>query len=213
MDPISCLASSLGRNDEEPNIALACAITEHGDAEAVATLIGALGGKLKAVRSDAIKVLYEIGTLRPDLIEPYTATFVQMLASRENRLVWGAMTALDAITDVDPEAIAAVLPALETAAVAGSVITNDRYTSILAKLNSRREYREAVFPLLLAQLRSAPVNQLPMYAEVAALSVLPDQVAALVAVLNDRLEDVPQEAKRRRIVMVLRRHDAKSAHP
>lgn len=204
MDPISLLASSLGRNDEEPNIELAHAIVGRDDVEAVASLVDALGGKAKAVRSDAIKVLYEIGEKNPDLITPYAATFVNLTSSRENRLVWGAMSALDAIADVDPDAVAGALPTLHAAASVGSVITNDRYTSILAKLNAYSGHRETVFPLLLAQLQRAPINQLPMYAEFAAGTISPDQIPDLTARLTERLEDVPQETKRRRIVKVLR---------
>jgi hypothetical protein len=48
----------------------------------------------KKVQADCIKVLYEVGYLDPTLIAGYAGDFVQLLRSKNNRLVWGGMIAL-----------------------------------------------------------------------------------------------------------------------
>ncbi|NUQ06049.1 MAG: hypothetical protein HUU31_19320 [Anaerolineae bacterium] len=44
-------------------------------------------------------MLYEIGYAVPDLIADYAADFLALLGSRDNRMVWGGMTALGVIAD------------------------------------------------------------------------------------------------------------------
>ncbi|HRH38307.1 MAG TPA: hypothetical protein PK760_08175, partial [Flavobacteriales bacterium] len=68
MSAISLLASSLGRRDEQPNIALAEAIAARKDHKAVTQLVDVVRAKDKALRSDAIKALYEVGERSPELI-------------------------------------------------------------------------------------------------------------------------------------------------
>ena len=36
---------------------------------------------------DCMKVLYKLGTRKPELIAPYTDVFIDLLASKNNRLV------------------------------------------------------------------------------------------------------------------------------
>src|SRR5690349_22821742 len=48
-------------------------------------------------RSDSIKVLYEIGTEKPALIAKHSQVFTKLLQSKNNRMQWGAMAALDAV--------------------------------------------------------------------------------------------------------------------
>src|SRR5438045_9754024 len=98
MSVLDKLSSSFGRRDEKPNQELAGQIAAKNDAKAIKELIELLHDKNKNVQSDAIKVLYEIGEKKPELISKYAKEFVKFLDSTNNRLQWGAMTALDAIT-------------------------------------------------------------------------------------------------------------------
>ncbi len=61
MGVLDKLASALGRRDEAPNEELARAIAASADPGAVAELVSGLSNKDKAIQSDCIKVLYEIG--------------------------------------------------------------------------------------------------------------------------------------------------------
>ncbi|MDA4113215.1 MAG: hypothetical protein OK474_04130 [Thaumarchaeota archaeon] len=157
------------------------------------------------MQSDCIKVLYEIGELRPSLIADFRANFVELLGSKNNRMVWGAMTALDTITLEDPGAVYATLARIVAAADGGSVITKDHAVSIMIKLCSIEQYSNKTFPMLLDQLRRCSTNQLPMYAEKAIPIISDENRAFFIETLSLRLDGMQKESKRRRIEKVIRR--------
>lgn len=196
------LASALDRRDEAPNIALAEEIADKGDTRAVAELMDLLSTGSKALRHDAIKVLYEAGDRNPALIAPHRFAFVRLLETRDNRMLWGALTALAAIAPYDPDALAPHLDAILAAADNGSVIAKDKAMTILLALAATSAHRNTAWPLLLARLEAAAPNQLPMYAE-QALPVAGPEGAALAATLTARLGDMPTPAKRRRVEKVI----------
>lgn len=74
MSIINQLASALGRRDEVPNQELAKKIAETNDEAAVQELVENLQHKNKDIQNDCIKVLYEIGELKPGLISTYSKT-------------------------------------------------------------------------------------------------------------------------------------------
>lgn len=205
MSVINQLASSLGRRDEEPNLELAKTIAANKDKHAVAELVKLLANKNPKVQSDSIKALYEIGTLEPTLISPYVENFIQLLDSKNNRLQWGAMTALNNITSSIPETIYEILPALASIADKGSVITRDNYVAILIRLYAIKKYADPAFLLLNAQLTTCPTNQLPMYAE-NALGVIAEKHKAQFSItLNSRLSEFEKASKRMRVEKVLKK--------
>ncbi len=205
MSVLQSLASALGHRDEIPNQELAAAIAANGNEAAIAELLSGLSGKDKGIRSDCIKVLYEIGERRPALIAPHAGVFVSLLDDKNNRLVWGAMTALDAIAAIDPHGIYRFLPEILDAAGKGSVITRDHAVGILIKLCAAGDYADDCFALLAEQLAKCPTNQLPMYAENALPVVKPGNKALFVKVLTDRLPEIEKESKRTRVEKVIRK--------
>ena len=94
MNVIDKLASSLNRRDEVPNQELAKQIAVKKDKKAVAELIEYLNNKSKDIQNDCIKVLYEVGKINPALIADYAKNFIALLDHKNNRLQWGAMTAI-----------------------------------------------------------------------------------------------------------------------
>jgi len=68
LEKLSC---SLGKTDEEPNIELAECLCENNDKIGIKEIVDGLNGKDKAIANDCIKVLYEIGERRPELIADY----------------------------------------------------------------------------------------------------------------------------------------------
>ena len=102
---IEKLACKLGRNDEIPNIELAESICLNNDTIGVKEIVDGFKGKDKAVANDCIKVLYELGERNPTLISDYAIDFISSLYSKNNRLVWGSMTALAKITRFAPQLI------------------------------------------------------------------------------------------------------------
>lgn len=199
------LASVQGRRDEAPNVELAARIVAAKDKGAVKELVALLQHKSKDVQSDSIKVLYEIGEQAPALIAGHAAVFIDLLEHKNNRLQWGAMTALDAITDEDPKRIYAALPAILRVAEAGSVITKDHAVNILIKLCANKTYQKSAFSLLLEQLNAAPSNQLPMYAERSLPVVNDGNKKPFIAALKARLDEFDKESKRKRVEKVIKK--------
>ncbi|MCD6064530.1 MAG: hypothetical protein K0R82_2441 [Flavipsychrobacter sp.] len=205
MTTIDQLASSLGRKDEGPNQELAQKIASRTDKKAVGELVENLSNKNMDIQSDCIKVLYEIGEVEPSLIAPHYEVFVKLLSNKNNRLVWGAMTGLNTIVNVDPDNIFANLSAIMDAANKGSVIAKDHAMGILIKLAGQEKYSGDVTTLLLDQLKNSLPNQLPMYAENALPVIGPQYKEQFRKILETRLDDMEKESKRKRIEKVLKK--------
>jgi hypothetical protein len=203
MGVIDRLATSLSRRDETPNLELAQSVVDHADKVAVRELVDNLTNRNKNVQSDCIKVLYEIGGRKPALISNYVREFLALLESKNNRLVWGAMTALDTITLEDPETIYSGLPAIVGATNSGSVIARDHAVSILTKMVTIRKFEKTAFKLLIEQLKTCPTNQLPMYAENAMRIVNNDNRKMLVNTLSSRMRSIEKLSKRKRVEHVI----------
>ena len=110
MSIISKLASSLNRRDEVPNQELAKQIANNNDKKAVKELIDNLNNQSKDIQNDCIKVLYEIGEMKPSLVADYDKNFIELLDNKNNRLQWGAVKAINAITLESPDVIYSALP-------------------------------------------------------------------------------------------------------
>jgi hypothetical protein len=205
MATIDKLASSLGRRDEEPNQELAKQIAAKGDKKAVQELIDNLNNRDKNIQSDCIKVLYEIGEQKPALIAGYAKELIALLDSKNNRLQWGAMTALNAITLENPKTIYSVIGKIIDIANKGSVITRDHCVSILTKLSSVKQYADNAFTLLIEQLKTCPSNQLPMYAENALPVIDAKNKTVFIKTLSSRLGDFEKETKKVRIEKVIKK--------
>lgn len=203
MTVIHRLASPLGRRDEAPNQELAGEIVRNNDHAAISELVGLLHHKNKDLQSDSIKVLYEIGRQKPGMIAACAPDFIALLKNKNNRLQWGAMTALDSITLHAHEAIYSALPEIMAAADKGSVITRDHAVGILTKLYTIDKYSDDMFALFSEQLKKSPVNQLPMYAENALPAIREKDKAAFVKILTSRLVEMDKESKKKRIEKVI----------
>lgn len=203
MSVLSKLASALDRRDETPNQELARQIAAKGDKKAVQELVDNLSHSDKAIQSDCIKVLYEVGEAKPALIASHAKDFLALLGSKNNRLQWGAMSALDSIASENPAPLLAALPRILAVAEAGSVITRDHGVGILVKLGAEKAHFAKVLPHLLDQLKSAPDNQLPMYAEMILKIADGKNAAKFVPVLERRMGGIEKESKRKRVEKVV----------
>lgn len=79
MSIIELLASSLNRRDNIPNQELAREIAETDNYKAIRELIENLNNKDKKIQGDCIKVLYETGYIKPELIANYHKEFIDSL--------------------------------------------------------------------------------------------------------------------------------------
>lgn len=205
MSIISKLASSLNRKDEVPNQELAKQIIKSNDKKAIKELMENLSNKNKNIQSDCIKVLYETGEHKATLIAGYDKEFIDLLESRNNRLVWGAMTALDCIASVNPKGIYKNLNTILAATNKGSVITKDHGINILIKLAAEKNYANKALALLLEQLKHCAVNQLAMYAENATAVISDEYRKDFIKVLTLRLSEVEKESKQKRLQKVIKK--------
>jgi hypothetical protein len=203
MSVLDKLASALERNDERPNVELAEALVAKPDRRAITVLADALSSGTVAIQNDAIKVLYEIGERAPELVAPHADAFFALLKSKNNRHVWGAMSAIDTIAGVAANQVAVHLKDILAAGDNGSVIAKDKAISTLAKLAQAGEGK--AMPALLQRLQDAAPNQFPMYAEIAATAVTPTHKAKLIGVLEARLRTIDAAAKKARVEKVLRK--------
>jgi hypothetical protein len=202
---IDQLATATGNRDEQPNIALAETICATNDATAVTELVALLQHKNRQVQSDAIKVLYEIGERQPALIAKHGPVFLPLLQSKNNRLVWGAMTALGTIAPLQADWLFEQLPVVLSVADSGSVITRDHAVNILIHLMKEQDKTASILPLLMEQLLMAPTNQLPKYAE-DTLPYLPKaHYATMLQTLQSRLEEIDSDSKRKRVEKVMKK--------
>lgn len=201
MSVLGRLASALGRNDERPNIELAEALAASADAAAAAELVAALAGPI-AVASDAIKVLYELGERRPELVAPYAEEFIALLASKNNRMVWGALAAIATVAALRADSVLAALDAILAAADASTVIAKDKANAMLVNL-AKAGHAAQVLPILLSRLGDAAPNQFPTYAEQIAAVVDAGHKPKLIEILEARLPGVEGRAKRARVEKLL----------
>jgi hypothetical protein len=199
------LASSLGRKDEVPNQDLAREIVAESDKKAIDELIEFISSGSKAIRADVIKTLYEVGFEKPELIAPHAKTFLTLLDSNDNRLQWGAMMALSTIAKLKHKQIYTALPKILDAAKQGSVITRDHTVKILATLASMKAYADEVYPLLIDEVRHAPLNQFPMYAEYALEVTTDKNRTRLLKAINGRMHEVERDSMRKRLMKVLKK--------
>lgn len=202
MSVLGRLASAVGRNDERPNVELAEALAAAPDAAAVAELVAVLTGPV-AVANDAIKVLYELGVRRPDLVAIHLPAFLALLGSKNNRNVWGALQAVESVTDAAPAAVHAALAAVLAAADKGSVIAKDKAVQILVKLIAAG-HADAV-PALLERVAAGAPNQFPTYAEQAATVLTGADRERLAAILKQRVGDIETPSKKARVEKLLKR--------
>ncbi|MCB0711961.1 MAG: hypothetical protein KDD67_06495 [Ignavibacteriae bacterium] len=205
MSILNQLSSSLNRRDEIPNQELARALAEKGDRKGVREVVGALQSGNQNIKNDCIKVLYEVGELKPELISEYLPLFVDLLKSKNNRLVWGGMTALSTLTTLESAILYERLPEIIDGAYRGSVIAKDHAVKILVALAGVKEYTDDVQLLLLDRLRTSPDNQFPTYAEKTGQVITEPHKSLFLSILHARLEEIEQESKRKRVEKVIRR--------
>lgn len=206
MKALDLIATSLNRRDDKPNQELADEIIKSKRTDWVKELVENLSNKDKNIQSDCIKVLYEIGERgAAELIAPYFFEFGKILEGKNNRLIWGAMIALDTIASVNPKGIYTLLSTVVKGIDKGSVITIDHGVSILAKLSAFSEYTNTTFPLLLEQLKKCPPKQLPMYAERSVVAVNKANKQQFIDLLVFRMTEMDKDSQKKRIEKVIKK--------
>ena len=190
MSVLNRIAHFQNRRDEVPNQELARELAEKKDRDGIHEIAENLWNKDKNIQADCIKVLYEIGYIDPALITDYAEDFLKLLKSRNNRLVWGGMTALSTIAEDQADFIHAHLNVILKAMNVGSVITVDNAVKTLALAASKEAYRPVIFPSLLDHLRTCRPKDVPQHAEKSLPAVDAGNRDEFIAALEKRMEDL-----------------------
>ena len=170
MSVLEKIAFFQNKRGEVPNQELARELASSENRTGIAEIAANLQNKNQNIQSDCLKVLYEIGYLKPELIAGYAPNFLELLKSKNNRMVWGAMIALATVADKKPKEIYAKLDDFISAYKVGTLITQVWGTKALAKVAAADPaYQQKIFPLLTMQLERSLARDVPMHLE----SILP----------------------------------------
>jgi hypothetical protein len=198
MDSLKKLAFFQGIKSDVPNQDLAKELANKKDRIGIKEIADNLNNENARIQSDCIKVLYEIGYLAPELISDYADDFLSLLASKNNRLVWGGMIALSTVVGIEYEKIYDRLDLIKNAMEKGSVITNDagiKALSIIASKND--EYRQTILPYLLEQLTDCRAKDVPQYSEKIVIAINKANKQKFINILESRLPEMtPSQASR-----------------
>jgi len=204
MSVLSKLASAQDRRDEEPNKDLGRELVENHDIEGIREIAENLWNKDKRVQTDCLSVLEQVGLLETELIENYAADFIELIFSKDNRLVWAAMINLALVADKKPQEIFEQYDDIVKVIEKGSVITKDNGIKTLAKVASTSaEYKEVIVPYLMEQLRRCRPKSVSQYAESIRVAVNLDNQEQYLGILNERL-DTLSAAQQRRVKKLLK---------
>jgi hypothetical protein len=194
-----------GRRDEVPNQELAKELAESEDRAGIQEIAENLWHSEKNVRSDCLKVLYEVGYLRPELIDSYAKDFLKLLTDKNNRLVWGAMIALKTIASLRPEEIGRELDTLLKVVENRSVITQVTGVSVLAQVAAGApQHSPRIFPFLLDQLKTCTPRDVPTHAESILPAVTESNRTAFLAAIEARRPEF-SAAQEKRMKKVIKR--------
>ena len=177
---------------------------ENHNIEGIREIADILWNKDKRVQTDCLSVLEQVGLLEPELIENYVADFIELISSKDNRLVWAAMINLALIADKKTQEIFEQYDDIGKVIEKGSVITKDNGIKTLAKVASTStEYEETIVPYLMEQLRICRSKSVPQYAESIRVAVDPNNQEQYLSILNERL-DTLSAAQQRRVKKLLK---------
>lgn len=204
IDVEKLILQSIKRRDEKANIELAVLISDENDSDAVGKIFDLLKISKKEIQYDCIKSIYEIGIRKPELISPYLNNLLPFLKSKNNRLVWGSMTAISSVSASIPEKIYKVLPEIINGSESGSVIAKDHAMKILRILGGLKKYQKEIIPLMMEQLQLSPDNQFPTYALSISEVIDNDNAVHFTQIISDRLKTIEVESKIRTLKGILK---------
>ena len=204
MSVLDRIAFHQNRRDETPNQELAQELAAGQNADGIRVIAENLQNKNPNVASDCLKVLYEIGYRQPALIAPYLNDFLELLKSKNNRMVWGGMIAIAAIAAEKPDEVFNHMTEIQFVTDRGSTITIDNGIQTMAVVASSSEkYSTALFPYLLSHLGNCRTADVPRMAEKIAAAVKEKQRPVFMSVLQARLPELTS-ARAARVKKIIR---------
>ncbi len=198
MSVINKISYYQNRSDEIPNQELAKELAVENNKVGIKEIAENLWNENSKIQTNCIKVLYEIGYLKPELVADYAEEYLQLLHSKNNRMVWSGMIALSTIAEVKAEFIFTHFREITEAIQKGSVITKD--AGILALSNAATKgdkYNIKIFPFLIEHLTNCRPKDIPQHSEKIVVAVNSNNKYQFVKILKDRFEYLNDRAKKR----------------
>jgi hypothetical protein len=205
MSTLEKIAFFQNQRDEVPNQILAKELVDTRNSDGIREIAENLENKNKNIRSDCLKVLYEIGYLDSGLISDYTDAFLRLLKSKDNRMVWGALIGLATIADRHPKEIWAQINDILRITKNGTIISMVWGIRVLAKVAAADdEYKDKIFPFLLKQIQTCIPRDIPTHAESFLCAVDKKNKAELLSILESRQDELtPAQLTRYKRVLKL----------
>lgn len=198
MPVLQKIAYFRGIRNEVPNQELARELFENRDTDGVAEIVANLNHPQPNVQSGCLKVLYELGYLDAEMIVPYTEHFIELLKSRNNRMVWGAMIALSVVAHLVPDQLFKQVELIKRTVDRGSVITRDGGLAALGKVAAAKtKYHAALFDYLLTYVKECRPKDIARYAEDLEPAALNDRGEELAEVLKSRIGELTPSMQKR----------------
>ena len=198
MSVLSKISFYQNRRDAIPDQELARELSETENKSGIKEIAENLWNSNKNIQSDCIKVLYEIGYLKPELITEYADDFLKLLKSKNNRMVWGGMIAISTVSKLIPEKLFQHLSEIVDAVEKGSVITVDAGIKTLSNIASANEkFNQKIFPFLLKHLENCRPKEVAAHSEFISVALSEDNKEKFKSVLLKRKENLkPSQIKR-----------------
>lgn len=153
MTYIELIAYHQGRRDEAANQDLAKDLIKNNNQEGFDEIASYLYDKNKSIASDCLKVLYEAGYHKPEMMLKYLGDFLKLLDSSNNRMVWGAMIALWNLADIASDEIFEHIDLIMSKTETGTTITHVTGIKVMLVLaGKKKSYYDRLYPTLIRYL-------------------------------------------------------------
>ena len=190
IEKLSCYANN-HKGDEQVNIKLAIELCDTENGVGIKEIVDNLSNKNKDIANDCIKVLYEIGYRKPKLISEFVKVFINLLSSKNNRLVWGGMISLKTIAHITTDEIFDNRRSIINAYKIGGTITIDNAISVLSLLASKnKEYEKEIFPILIDHIKTCEIKNIPQRAERMIVCVNDENKELFLKTIDKRIGDL-----------------------
>lgn len=198
MSVINRIAYFQDQRDEVANQELAKELADSGNQNDVEEIAENLNNENPSVQSDCLKVLYEIGYIDPSLISQYADSFLVLLSSKNNRMIWGSMIALSTIASLTAELLCEHYKDITQAIDNGSVITRDNGVKVLAAVSKHSEAcQQKTLEYLLKHLSICRPKDVPQHSESTLGAVTAADSDKFIATLRKRIPELSEAQARR----------------
>ena len=198
------------RRDEIPNQQLARDLAQSEDAKGIAEIAENLWNKNRNIQSDCLKVLYEIGYIKPGLIAGCVNDFIKLLESKNNRLVWGAMIGLATIGGLKAREMWKSIDLIIKTTEKGSLITFVWGVKALAQVAAvKKEYGEYIVPKLLTFLKTCKPRDVPMNLDSIRPAMNKNNSRSILKIVESRMKEMTS-SHMTRLKKVLRKIEQES---